>query len=684
MKTRTLIILVIGIALGADISAALAKGRGITNTTSSPHVKMRSIDIEDVRWTKGFWADKFRIAHEVMVPNMWRILKDPEISHAWQNFLIVAGLAEGDFMGTPWYDGDVYKWLEAAAYVYAVTRDKELDQLMDEVISVIAKAQDSDGYISTMLQIGQGLRTGGNGGESPYRPFKDVKRWQRLNDHELYNMGHLLTSACIHHRVTGKTSFLDVARKVGDHLYVTFKPRDPRLAHFGFNPSNIMGSIELYRTTGDPRYLELAQIFVDMRGSQPGGTDQNQTRTPLREETEAVGHAVTANYLYAGAADVYAETGEKALWDALEKIWHNVVNHKMYITGATTAYHHGRSSAGDRVGEAYGREYELPNLTAYNETCSNIANGMWNWRMLAVTGEGRFADVFETVLFNSGISGISIDGKLYRYANPLQWLGMESPHGHNDTYTRLPYLGCFCCPPNVVRTIVKAGGWSYSVSEQGVWVNIYGSNELKTELPDGTGIELTQESDYPWDGRVKITVKSPVKREYAIMLRIPGWASNAKISVNDVSVTTKIEPGTYAEVQRVWKAGDVIALDLPMDVQLIRAHPRVADVRNQVAVQRGPVVYCLESFDLPDGADALEVVLPFDIKLTPRYDHTFLGGVTVLEGSAFIHNQEDWASKLYARLVPPEKQIDIKLVPYFAWNNRGAGYMTVWFPVAFY
>ena len=354
---------------------ALAKDRGITNTSSSPYVKLRSVDIGDVKWTDGFWVDKFKIASEVTLPTMWELLQNPDISHAWTNFRIAAGLEEGEFKGTPWYDGDVYKWLEAVAYVYAQTKDEKLDKLMDEVIEVIGKAQEDDGYITTFIQIGKGQWTWGEAGESPYLPYEENKRWQDYHRHELYNMGHLMTTGCIHYRVTGKKTLLNIAQKTGDYLYEVFKTRDPKLAHFGFNPSNIMGSVELYRTTGDPKYLELGQIFVDMRGSQPGGTDQNQTRTPLRKEDEAVGHVVTAAYLYAGAADVYAETGEKALLNALERIWKNAALQKMYITGGTSAIHFGVTSSGDKSHEAFGREYELPNASAYNETCANIANG---------------------------------------------------------------------------------------------------------------------------------------------------------------------------------------------------------------------------------------------------------------------------------------------------------------------
>lgn len=660
-----------------------AAERGIVDTTHSPFVKQRSVDLDAVRWTNGFWADKFKLAHEVMVPNLWRILNDPAQSHAWENFRIVAGLAQGEFKGTPWYDGDLYKTLEAAAYVYAITKDPALDRMLDEAAAVIAKAQAPDGYISTFIQIGHGQFTWGEGGDSPYFPYSGEKRWQSPKRHELYNMGHLLTLGCIHHRATGKTTFLNIARKTADHLYSVFHTRDPRLAHFCFNPSNIMGLVELYRVTGEKKYLELAGIFVDMRGSQPGGTEENQTRTPFRDEKEAVGHAVTAPYLYAGAADVYAETGEKALWTALERIWKNVAYQKMYLTGGTSAIHTGVTPQGDPTTESFGREYELPNLTAYNETCANLAFGMWNWRMLGLTGEARYADLLETVLYNGGLSGLSADGTHFCYSNPLRWYGRETKLLKNDTHTRLTYLGCFCCPPNVVRIIASVGGWAYGVSNEGVWVNLYGGNELNTALPDGTKVRLTQETDYPWDGRVKLVVQSTTAKEYAVMLRIPDWAEGTSVAVNGQPAAVTITPGQYAAVKRAWQVGDVITLDLPLRTRLVGAHPRVEETRGQVAVQRGPVVYCVEGTDLPAGVNLLDVVIPAGIKFTPQHQPGFIGGITTLTGPALATQCLDWSNRLYADWTPPQtRQFELKLIPYYAWNNRGPASMSVWLPVA--
>ncbi len=339
-------------------ASAAARNPGITETWDSSHAKLKSVGMKDVRWTRGFWADRFNTVYKVTIPTMRQAMETPGNGARFRNFRVAAGLEQGPFQGRNWSDGDVYKWIETVAYVYDFTRDQDLDRRMDEIIEVIGKAQAPDGYISTQVQL-------------PGR-----KRWGDVRYHELYNMGHLMTAASIHQRVTGKPNLLNIAKNAGDYLYTVFQPRPRHLAHFGYNPTNIMGLVELYRTTRNPKYLELAGVFVDLRGSAPGGTDHNQTRTPLRKETEAVGHAVLATYLYCGAADVYAETGEQALFDALERLWRNVTTQKMYLTGGAAALHYGVTSHRDPTHEAFGMNYQLPNRTGYNETCANIANAI--------------------------------------------------------------------------------------------------------------------------------------------------------------------------------------------------------------------------------------------------------------------------------------------------------------------
>ncbi len=464
-----------------------AKNRELVNTSRSPHVRMRNVDLDAVRWTEGFWAEKFELCRKAMLPSVRQGLLDPRNSEHLINFKIAAGLEKGPRRSVDWSDGDCYKWLEAVALVYQVTRNPELDQLMDEWIDIIAKAQAPDGYIAT--QIGNDT----------------TNRLKMPHKHELYCMGHLLTTACIHHRVTGKDTFLRIARKTGDYLYKQFQPRPPRLVHFPWNPSAYMGLIELYRTTREQRYLELAQILIDNRGSSPGGgdhrnggTDQTQDRVPFRNETQAVGHAVCATYLYCGAADLFAETGDITLLEALRRIWLNVTTRKMYITGAVGAGG-GVSSRGDPLHEAFLANYELPSRSAYCETCSNIGNAMWNWRMLALTGDAKYTDIMERVLYNSMLSTVSADGTKFFYCNPLKWTGEEKgPHNHH-TATRWFVHSCYCCPPQVARTIAGLSGWAYSVSDDEVWVHLYSVSTLKTKLPNCTEVSLEQKNEYPWN-----------------------------------------------------------------------------------------------------------------------------------------------------------------------------------------
>jgi DUF1680 family protein len=672
-----LICTVVLLAAARGVSAA---GRGVTNTWSSPHVRLRSVDLDDTRWTQGFWAQKHDLCRKAILPAVQRALSDRRNAAVLENFRVAAGLTRGPHRGTDWGDGDCYKWLEAVAHMYALTRDEALDRLLDEWISVIAKAQAGDGYLSTNIQL------------------TPKGRLANPHHHELYNMGHLLTAACIHKRATGKDSFLRIARKLGDYLYRTFQPRPAKLAHFGWNPSNIMGLAELYRTTGDRKYLELAGIFVEMRGSAPGGSDLTQDHLPLRKETHAVGHCVCACYLYCGAADVCAETGDQPLREALERIWHDATTRRTYLTGAVGSFWRGKSLRGDAVHEAFGGDYELPSRTAYNETCANIGSAMWNWRMLALTGEAKYADAMERVLYNSMLSAVGVDGRDFFYCNPLRWDGERPGPSKHHTPRRWSLHDCYCCPPQVARTIAKLHNWAYSVSREGVWVNLYGGSVLDTKLPDGSPVKLTQKTGYPWDGRVRLTVQKAPSGPLALRLRIPGWVRRAAVRVNGSSARARVEPGTYLAVRRTWKPGDAVELDLPMPVRLMEAHPRVRSLRGKVGVVRGPVVYCLESRDLPSGVGLDDVAIPPGIVLTPRFGKDLLGGVTVLTGEAVRGRPRpaeqapaadaSWTNRLYSQREPAAPKeargqgIDVMLIPYYAWANRGLSEMTVWMSLA--
>ncbi|MBN1509178.1 MAG: glycoside hydrolase family 127 protein [Sedimentisphaerales bacterium] len=657
-------------------SAASGADRGLVNTWASPHVQLRCTDIDDVHWTDGFWAERFDLCHKVMVPNMWRLLEDSEISHAYDNFLVAAGLKEGRHRGPKWHDGDFYKWLEAAAFVYGMTHDEALDQQMDEIIAVLGKVQREDGYIHTPVIIEARNR----GPEA--REFRD-----RL-DFETYNMGHLMTCACIHYRATGKKSLLTIAQRATDYLYGMYKKSPQTLANNAICPSHYMGVVEMYRTVRDPRYLELARGLIKVRDRVTDGTDHNQDRTPFRQQTKAVGHAVRANYLYAGVADVYAETGDRSLLDPLETLWRDVACRKMYVTGATGALYDGASPDGSKdhsaiqlVHQAYGRDYQLPNVTAYNESCATIGFAMWNWRMLGITGQARFADTLEQVLYNGLLSTISLDGKKFLYRNTLCQVD-DLPFELRWSHRREPYISCFCCPPNIVRTIAEVAAYAYSLSDNGVWVNLYGSNMLSTRLPDGSTVRLAQRTDYPWDGTVRITIGEAPTTEFSVFLRVPGWTRDAAVRVNGQPVGRSLEPGRYYEMKRRWSQGDRVELILPMTTELIEAHPLVEEARNQVAVRRGPVVYCLESADLPAGVGIQEVALSPAADFSNQFDPDLLGGITVLAGQAQHLAGGDWGSALYREISrEPPKPADIRLIPYYAWGNRGDSEMTVWIPL---
>mgnify|MGYP003669419869 CR=1 FL=1 len=651
-----------------------AQKLGIINNADSPYANFKSINMGDCHWTKGFWADKFKIAEEVMVPNMGTLLKG-DIGHGLNNFKIAAGLKEGKHQGFAWHDGDFYKWMEASMYVYAQNKNPNILVELDQIIEIIGKAQEEDGYLQTKIQIDP-----------------DVDRYENRRYHEMYNSGHLFTSACIHNRVTGQTNFLDIAIKQANLLYAVFMPENKHYGRFGFNQTQIMGLVELYRTTKDVRYLKLAEKFIDNRGKYKVLDDETtlgypigdmvQERTPLRKSTEAVGHAVLALYYYAGAADVAAETGEKALIDALDRLWENVTLKKMYVTGAVGQAHYGRSTSKDKIEEGFIDEYMMPNMTAYNETCANITNSMFSYRMLGLHGQSKYADIMELVLFNSALSGISIEGKDYFYSNPLRMiLGTRDYEKMNtELPIRQPYLECFCCPPNLVRTIAQVSGWAYSLTPNGVAVNLYGGNELKTHLLDGTSFQLTQETMYPWEGAVKFTIVESKDKPFDIQLRIPDWAVGSKVLVNGKPTDVAIVPGTFAIIERNWKKGDVISMTMPMNVKFVEGNPKIEEVRNQVALKRGPVVYCLESTDLPKDISILDAYLSADDKLQVQYQPNFLGGLSTINGSVLL--RKDKGEGMYREISKPEWQkVKTSFVPYYAWSNRGESEMTVWLPI---
>jgi DUF1680 family protein len=637
----------------------------------SPFAKVEPLPLCEARWTDGFWADRFELCRTQMVPGMARLMAGTNYTQFYRNFEIAAGLQTGRARGASFNDGDFYKFLEGASATLAVTNDARINSKLDEVIAVIAKAQQTNGYIDTWVQLRQRETNSG------VAPFRAPGNW------EVYNLGQLLTAACVHYRVTGKTNFLDIARKAADCLDEVFKNPTPELAAHNLCPSHYMGIVDLWRVTREPRYLALAKRFLAMRALVKTGSSDNQDRLPFEKQEEAEGHAVRANYLYAGAADLFLETGDTNLWKPLLEIWTNVVAKKMYITGGCGALYDGASPDGasyqsgiTKVHQSYGRNFQLPNTTAHNETCANIGNAFWNWRMFLATGEAKFMDVVELELYNSVLSGVALDGTNYFYSNPLR-VTDPLPTTLRWSRTRVPFVSSFCCPPNLVRTVAESAGYAYGKFADAIWVNLYGGSSLATEL-GGEKIRLAQETEFPWSGRVRIKFEACGKKGFAFKLRIPGWAAGASVRVNN----RPAEPATsatYFEIRRVWQAGDFVDLDLPMPVRLMEANPLVEEDLNQVAVQRGPVIYCLESPDLPPGVKISDVFIPVDMRLAARFDRRLLDGVVVLEGKALARPNQHWSGKLYREFQRPElKPIPVKFVPYSVWQNRGPAEMSVW------
>lgn len=663
-------------------------------TPLRPYAKVQPLALSEAQWTEGFWRGRFDLCRTQTVPAMAALMEGTNYSQFLENFRVAAGLAPGRHRGAPFNDGDFYKFLEGACATLAVSHDAALSRRIEDAIAIIGKAQRADGYLHTPILIADqppnaeaamntqaGSPVAHHTSLTTHHPFEDPLQF------ELYNMGHLLTAACVHHQATGRTNFLAIACKTADFLERTFENPTPALARAAICPSHYMGMLDLYRETGELRYRALAKKFQAARDLVTDGTDDNQDRIPFGDQTNAMGHAVRANYLYAGAADLFAETGDEGTLRNLELIWTNVVQQKMYITGGCGALFDGASPDGGkdqkhitRVHQAYGRNYQLPNETAHNETCANIGNVLWNWRMFLATGETRYMDVLELALYNSVLSGMSLDGTNFCYVNPLRSLNPPSvnlrwPH------KRTPFLSSFCCPPNLLRTIAESAQYAYARSAEAIWVNLYGGSSLATELPGKRRIVLTQQTDYPWNGHVWITMNEVPGGEFGVRVRIPGWAREASIAVNKRRLKERLGAGTYPEIRRPWKKGDVIDLEFPMPARLIESSPLVEETLNQVAIERGPIVYCLESADVPEGTHLLDLSVPREARLRPRFDFFRGSMIAVVDTSGFIRTRIE-RNGLYSQLRPSGlSRVPLHFVPYFVWGNRGYGEMTVWVPL---
>lgn len=658
---------------GLFISIGVSAQSGLTDMSRSPAAVRNAVGLSEVRWTSGFWAERMDVCRNVMVPELWATYTSDTICYAFKNFKVAAGIDSGRFRGPSFHDGDFYKTIEALSAMYAVTRDPALDLKLDEAIAVIARAQKSDGYIYTKNIIEQ-------------RKTGKEKMFDDQLSFEAYNFGHLMTAAAVHHRSTGKRNLLDIAIRAADFLIGFYDKATPEQARNAICPSHYMGLAELYRTTGYQRYITLLEHLFAIRGTVEG-TDDNSDRAPFREMRRIAGHAVRANYLLAGAADLYAENKDTTLWNTILRLWDNVMLTKMHVTGGCGALYDGVSVDGtsykpdtvQKVHQSYGRDYQLPGLTAHNETCANIGNVLWNWRMFLLTGSSRYMDIVERCLYNSVLSGVSLDGHAYFYTNPLAH-NTSFPYNLRWQGGRVPYISkSNCCPPNVVRTIAEVGSYAYSLSEDGIQINLYGANTLNTRLPDGSDFAIEQRTDFPWSGNIDIHVKETDGRPRSIALRIPQWSRTHRVFVNGKPWPAVQLRNGYLYINRPWQKNDRISLSLDMSVNLIESHPMVEETRNQVAVMRGPLVYCLESADM-NGDGVFNVALPATASFKSTDVRISGARIGVLETMG-RSTGSNWKHELYRPVQSNTKQVPLRLIPYFAWANRGMGDMSVWIPV---
>jgi hypothetical protein len=614
--------------------------------TASAHVRLRPVDARGVVIRDGLLADRQRVNREV---TLLRGADELERAGTLDNLRIAAGRVSGERRGMVFSDSDVYKWLEAIAWELGREPSAELERLARETTELVADAQEPDGYLNSWCQV-----------------VDPSWRWTDLEmGHELYCAGHLLQAGVASARTIGDTTLLSVAGRFADLIDRTFRTGAEKGTDG--HPEVEPALVELYRQTGRQRYLQLADALTARRGHAmfAGGRfdlDYYQDSEPVRDAGSIVGHAVRALYLAAGVTDIYAETGEEALLDSMLRQWEDLTTTKTYLTGGVGSRHYG---------EAIGDPYELPPDRAYCETCAAIAGIMWNWRMLLVTGESRFADLLERTLYNGFLSGLSLDGGSFFYSNPLHSRNGERRHHWNPVA---------CCPPNIMRLLASLHHYLATVSDTGIQLHQYASSTIRTVVPGAGPVELTVETDYPWSGSVSIEVGSDADVEWTLSLRIPAWARAATVDGELVA------PGEYAALTRRWQAGDQVVLEIDVSPRLTAANPRIDAVRGCMALERGPIVYCLEQHDLPAGADLADVGLDPETDPVDSGRVAQLGGLPGISLAGALRDADGWRRTEYRdfRELPETSTTPARLlaVPYFAWANREVGGMRVWIPVA--
>lgn len=625
-------------------------------------------------WTGGFWQDRWNCCRDVMVPHMWKILADEELCHCWENFLIAAGRKEGSHRGPPFHDGDFYKWLEAAVRVKAGIEDQEWEHQFEEILDVLEAVQRPDGYIFTYDAIVR-RKTG-----------KSMNLRNDLN-FEIYNMGHLMSAACVHYRMTGETRLLKMAEKAASFLKKQFASDESGEARTVICPSHYMGLADMYETMGNSEYIELLDKFIKMRNLVEG-TDDNQDRIPLKEHRQILGHAVRANYLYAGLTDLYRYKREEPYREVLNAVWEDLQTKKIYISGGCGALYDGVSPYGcddydyiQRTHQSYGRAYELPNTAGYNETCAAIGHYLWNFRMIQTFGEGRYGDAMEKGLYNAILSGISLKGTSYFYTNALRCIE-DLPYSLKWSRHREPYISSFCCPPNILRTIAETPDKFCITLDEGPAFLLYGNGRTEFTSAGGSKLCWRMESRYPFDGEIILTAeKSHISAEVPVRLRIPEWASPVTLYLNGEKSDINIDKG-FAVISRHWEEGDRLRLSLGMAVDVWQSHPMVEENTNHVALTRGPILYCLETADL----EVKRRITDFHYRQGSEFNAVWgeIGGIPmiVLKGTLWYQEEDSGTGGLYRKLKKSKyKKTDVTLIPYFAWDNREQGEMTVWLPL---
>ncbi len=638
---------------------------GVIDLTHSPFAKLKTVPVRAVTIEDGFWAKRRATNINSSIPSM----HDELVAHGrMNNFLRLEGKSSASQTGPVYSDSDIYKWTEAVGFSLQAADHPELRKTTETMIQEVVAAQEPSGYLNTYYV----------GDRKPLRMLYPTQE----TGHELYNIGHLLQGAIAYYRATGDRTLLDAGTRFLDQFLIPgYGPGKDQKGIVAGHPEIEMALVELYRTTGKREYVDLAGYILHGDDRIPltvGQITYMFCGIPFTSRTRLEGHAVRAMYACCGATDYYLETGDAEYWKTLNHLWADLTEHQLYVTGGVGAR---------EAGEAFGDAYELPNARAYGESCAAIGNMMWNWRMLAASGEARFADVMERALYNGINSGMSLDGTTYCYRNPLAFdpsgdsRDRHSPDGH----IRNPWYDTTCCPPNLERTFASLPGYFYSTSENGVYVHLYDNSKMNWQLQDGKRLQIEQTTNYPWEGDVKLTVSPSVPAEFAVYVRIPGWSAKNSVKVNGKQMEGA-EPGQYFAIRREWSGNDVIELSFDMATQLLKANPAVVEDHGRIAFQRGPLVYCMEHLDQADqqyGMNLTYFSTHLGVETSARFEPGLLDGVMVLEhpGSLShpVHAEGLYYSASKAERLQ-ESPTTLKLIPYYAWANRGPAGMQVWIP----